>query len=120
MSASSFRESSPARFRLHHPEIEPRLFSFNNPQGACPTCDGLGTELRFEEALMVPDKTLSLRQGAIAPWAKTGNTSPYYTQTLDAICKHYKASMSHAVERAADEGAGCDPVRHGRGDHLHL
>ncbi len=75
-------------------EVEPRLFSFNNPFGACPSCDGLGTELRFEADLVVPDKTLSMRQGAIVPWAKTGSTSPYYTQTLDAICKHYKANMS--------------------------
>lgn len=78
------------------PEIEPRLFSFNSPQGACPTCDGLGTTLEFEEALIVPDPSLSLRQGAVSPWAKTGNTSPYYTQTLDAICRHYKASMAKA------------------------
>ncbi|MEM6615510.1 MAG: excinuclease ABC subunit UvrA, partial [Pseudomonadota bacterium] len=76
------------------PEIEPRLFSFNAPYGACPSCDGLGTELRFEPALVVPDPGLSLRNGAVAPWAKTGNTSPYYTQTLNAICKHYKASMT--------------------------
>ncbi len=76
------------------PEIEPRLFSFNSPQGACPTCDGLGTTLEFEAALVVPDPSLSLRQGAVAPWAKTGNTSPYYTQTLEAICRHYKTSMA--------------------------
>ena len=76
------------------PEIEPRLFSFNSPHGACPTCDGLGTTLEFEAALVVPDPSLSLRQGAVAPWAKTGNTSPYYTQTLEAITKHYKASMA--------------------------
>ncbi len=74
-------------------EIEPRLFSFNNPFGACPKCDGLGTELKFEPDLVVPDQTLSLRQGAILPWAKTGNTSPYYTQTLDALARHYKFSM---------------------------
>ncbi|MGE3874676.1 MAG: excinuclease ABC subunit UvrA [Parvibaculaceae bacterium] len=75
-------------------EIEPRLFSFNNPFGACPKCDGLGTELRFEPDLVVPDQTLSLRQGAILPWAKTGNTSPYYTQTLEALAKYYKFSMT--------------------------
>ncbi len=75
-------------------EIEPRLFSFNNPFGACPTCDGLGTELKFEAELVVPDPALSLRDGAIAPWAKTGATSPYYMQTLEALCKHYKASMT--------------------------
>ncbi len=75
-------------------EIEPRLFSFNNPFGACPACDGLGTELRFEPDLVVPDTNLSLRQGALVPWAKTGNTSPYYNQTLEAICRHYDASMA--------------------------
>ncbi len=75
-------------------EIEPRLFSFNNPFGACPKCDGLGTELKFEPELVVPDGTLSLRQGAILPWAKTGNTSPYYTQTLQSLAKHYKFAMT--------------------------
>ena len=75
-------------------EIEPRLFSFNNPFGACPKCDGLGTQLQFEAAMVVPDPSLSLRKGAIIPWARTGNTSPYYTQTLDALAKHYKVSMN--------------------------
>ncbi len=75
-------------------EIEPRLFSFNNPFGACPKCDGLGTELHFEPELVVPDSSLSLRDGAILPWAKTGNTSPYYNQTLEALAKHYKVSMT--------------------------
>ncbi|TMJ38615.1 MAG: excinuclease ABC subunit A, partial [Alphaproteobacteria bacterium] len=77
-------------------EIEPRLFSFNNPFGACPKCDGLGTQLRFEPDLVVPDPTLSLRDGAILPWSKTGNTSPYYTQTLEALAKYYKFSMTTA------------------------
>ena len=75
-------------------EIEPRLFSFNNPFGACPNCDGLGTELRFEADLVVPDTSLSMKDGAISAWARTGNTSPYYTQTLQAIAKHYGVSMS--------------------------
>ena len=75
-------------------EIEPRIFSFNNPFGACPACDGLGTELKFEPDMVVPDQNLSLREGAIAPWAKTGATSPYYTQTLEALAKHYKFSMT--------------------------
>jgi excinuclease ABC subunit A len=74
-------------------EIEPRLFSFNAPAGACPKCDGLGTELKFEPALTVPDASLSLRKGAVLPWARTGNTSPYYTQTLEAICNHFNVSM---------------------------
>jgi excinuclease ABC subunit A len=74
-------------------EIEPRLFSFNSPHGACPTCDGLGTGLQFEADLVVPDKAVSLRKGAVAPWARTGASTPYYFQTLDAICQHYGASM---------------------------
>ena len=80
-------------------EIEPRLFSFNAPAGACPKCDGLGTELRFEADLVVPDPTLSLEQGAVYPWAKTGSTSPYYEQTLEALAKHFKVSMSTPWEK---------------------
>ncbi|MEM7778257.1 MAG: excinuclease ABC subunit UvrA [Pseudomonadota bacterium] len=75
-------------------EVEPRLFSFNAPAGACPSCDGLGTELKFEPDLIVPDGSLSLRQGAIVPWAKTGATSPYYEQTLQALGRHYKFKMT--------------------------
>ena len=69
------------------PEIEPRLFSFNAPFGACPACDGLGVELFFDERLVVPDWNISLRDGAIAAWRKT--QSPYITQTIDALAKHY-------------------------------
>src|SRR5262249_5842709 len=75
-------------------EVEPRLFSFNAPAGACPKCDGLGTEMRFEAALVVPDDTLSLEEGAIYPWAKTGSSSPYYEQTLAALARQLKVSMS--------------------------
>ena len=75
-------------------EIEPRLFSFNNPFGACPACDGLGTELRFEADLVVPDTSLSLEKGAVLPWARTGNTSPYYAQTLKSIAKHFRVPMT--------------------------
>ncbi|MEZ5998311.1 MAG: excinuclease ABC subunit UvrA [Hyphomonas sp.] len=69
------------------PEIEPRLFSFNNPFGACPTCDGLGEQLKIDAGLVVPDKDLDLMNGAIAPWAK--GASPYQTQTLQALADHY-------------------------------
>ncbi|MEZ5884501.1 MAG: excinuclease ABC subunit UvrA [Paracoccaceae bacterium] len=69
------------------PEIEPRLFSFNAPFGACPVCDGLGVELFFDERLVVPDVTLTLAGGALAPWAKS--KSPYFTQTIDALSKQY-------------------------------
>ncbi|WP_417599412.1 excinuclease ABC subunit UvrA [Pararhodobacter oceanensis] len=70
------------------PEIEPRLFSFNAPYGACPQCDGLGVELFFDERLVVPDAMLRLEDGAIAPWRK-GKT-PYFLQTIEAIAKHYQ------------------------------
>jgi excinuclease ABC subunit A len=80
-------------------EIEPRLFSFNAPAGACPHCDGLGSEMRFEAALVVPDPTLSLKQGAVYPWAKTGSASPYYAQTLEALARHFKVSMSTPWEK---------------------
>jgi excinuclease ABC subunit A len=77
-------------------EIEPRLFSFNNPHGACPACDGLGTQLYFDPALIVPDESLTLRKGAIAPWSKT--SSPYYLQTLEALARHYKFSLNEPWE----------------------
>ena len=73
-------------------EIEPRLFSFNNPFGACPDCDGLGTEMYFDPALVVPDERKTLREGAIAPWAKT--SSPYYMQTLDSLARAYDFSTT--------------------------
>jgi excinuclease ABC subunit A len=75
-------------------EIEPRLFSFNNPYGACPACDGLGTELFFEPDLVVPDENLSLNRGAIAPWARTSSTSPYYQQTLESLARAYRQPMT--------------------------
>ena len=75
-------------------EIEPRLFSFNAPAGACPKCDGLGTELRFEPDLVVPEPERSLDDGAIAPWSRAGAASPYYAQSLEAIAKHYGVSVS--------------------------
>ncbi|MDW3221944.1 MAG: excinuclease ABC subunit UvrA [Paracoccaceae bacterium] len=70
------------------PEIEPRLFSFNAPFGACPECDGLGVELFFDERLVVPDQNLKIYDGALAPWRK--GKSPYFLQTIEAIAKHYK------------------------------
>lgn len=69
-------------------EIEPRLFSFNAPFGACPDCDGLGMELFFDERLVVPDQSLKVYDGALAPWRK--GKSPYFLQTIEAIAKHYQ------------------------------
>src|SRR6516165_6128535 len=73
-------------------EIEPRLFSFNAPQGACPACDGLGVKMFFDPEMVVPDDRLSLAEGAVAPWADS--SGQYYLQTLESIAKHYKVKMS--------------------------
>jgi excinuclease ABC subunit A len=92
------REGDPERFTFSEkfacpvsgftiPEIEPRLFSFNAPFGACPSCDGLGVELFFDERLVVPDQTLTLEDGALAPWRK--GKSPYFLQTIEAIANHF-------------------------------
>jgi excinuclease ABC subunit A len=83
-------------------EIEPRLFSFNSPFGACPGCDGLGVIEKFTEELVVPNEKLSLRQGAIAPWSDS--SSPYYTQTLDSLARHLGISLAtpwNELEKAA-------------------
>jgi excinuclease ABC subunit A len=73
-------------------EIEPRLFSFNSPYGACPTCDGLGTQMFFDPDLVVPDTSMSLIARAIAPWASS--QSKYYIQTLEGLANHYKFSLA--------------------------
>ena len=78
-------------------EIEPRLFSFNNPFGACPECAGLGVEQRIDAELIVPDARLTLRKGAIAPWAKS--TSPLYMQTLESLGRAYKFRLDVAFEK---------------------
>ena len=95
-------------------EIEPRLFSFNNPYGACPTCDGLGTKLYFDPALVVPDPSRSVAQGALAPWSKQANPAPYYTQTLDSLARHYGFSVNTPWADLADEVR--DAILYGSGD----
>ncbi|MGA0600873.1 excinuclease ABC subunit UvrA [Caulobacter sp. KR2-114] len=97
-------------------EIEPRLFSFNNPAGACPACDGLGMKLKFSADLVVPDKDKSLHKGAVSPWAK--GPSPLYTQTLQALSRHYGFSMDEPwwklPEKARDvvlNGSGADKIK---------
>lgn len=96
-------------------EIEPRLFSFNNPFGACPTCDGLGEKLYFDPELVVPDTSLSLNEGALAPWGKSN--SPYYAQTLESIAKHYKfktntpwKKLSKKVQEVLLHGSGSEEI----------
>ena len=70
-------------------EIEPRLFSFNAPQGACPACDGIGEKMLFDPQLVVPNEALTLKQGAVVPWAKSNPPSPYYMQVLASLAKAY-------------------------------
>jgi excinuclease ABC subunit A len=93
-------------------EIEPRLFSFNNPHGACPACDGLGTQLYFDPALIVPDETLTLRKGALSPWHKS--SSPFYLQTLEALARHYKFSINEPWEDLPKKVK--DIILHGSGE----
>src|ERR1700726_2707073 len=94
------------------PEIEPRLFSFNNPYGACPACGGLGVEQHIDEDLVIPDKELTLRKGAIAPWAKS--SSPYYIQTLTALGKFYKFTLDTKWKDLPKKTR--DAILHGSGE----
>jgi excinuclease ABC subunit A len=94
------------------PEIEPRLFSFNNPFGACPKCGGLGVEQHIDADLVIPDKERTLRKGAIAPWAKS--SSPYYTQTLSALGKHYKFTLDTKWKDLPKKSQ--DAILYGSGD----
>ncbi len=104
-------------------EIEPRLFSFNNPAGACPACDGLGSRRYVDESLVVPDEGLSMRRGAIAPWKNT--TAKYYQQTLRSLARHYEVEtdtpwreLPPEVRRAVLYGSGNEPVTMAYNDGL--
>ncbi len=97
------------------PEIEPRLFSFNNPHGACPNCDGLGEKLYIDENLVIPDPSLSIEDGAVEPWTK--NFAPYYMQALEAVCKHYKVKTTTPWNKLPEKireiilyGSGSDKI----------
>src|SRR4029079_7670161 len=97
-------------------EIEPRLFSFNNPFGACPECRGLGVEQHIDAELVIPDKNATLKKGAIAPWARS--SSPYYTQTLAALGKHYRFTLEtkwkdlpKKTQNAILYGSGDDDIK---------
>ncbi|WP_157018988.1 excinuclease ABC subunit UvrA [Mesorhizobium xinjiangense] len=95
------------------PEIEPRLFSFNNPFGACPACDGLGSLRDIDADLVVPDENRSLRDGAIAPWARS--TSPFYTQTLEALGKAYGFKIGDKWKDLPEEAR--QAILNGTGEH---
>ena len=97
-------------------EIEPRLFSFNNPFGACPKCGGLGVEQHIDADLVIPDKDATLRKGAIAPWSRS--SSPYYVQTLEALGKHYRFTLDakwktlpKKTQQAILYGSGEDEIK---------
>lgn len=97
-------------------ELEPRMFSFNSPFGACTDCDGLGTKLEVNPDLVVPDKSLTLEEGAIVAWQPT--SSQYYPKLLEAVCKHYKIKMNVPVEKLPIDqwnkimyGSGKDKIR---------
>ena len=98
------------------PEIEPRLFSFNNPFGACPSCDGLGTKLYIDPDLVVHDPRRSLAEGAVSPWSHS--SSQYYTQTLESIARHFRRSMHTAwqdlpekMRRTILHGSDGEPIK---------
>ena len=93
-------------------EIEPRLFSFNSPFGACKSCDGLGDELVFNAAAVIPDKTKPLSGGAIAPWENT--QSKYFLQTLSGLARHYKFNLNHAFEDLDEQVQNV--ILHGSGE----
>ena len=100
-------------------EIEPRLFSFNNPFGACPECDGLGTKQAIDPELIVPDEAMTLKAGAIAPWSKT--SSPYYLQTLEGLARHFRLQGHRPLAGSRRAREAGDPLRHRRGEgRLHL
>jgi len=105
------------------PEIEPRLFSFNNPFGACPKCGGIGHEQKIDPDMIVPDPKLTLRKGAVAPWAKS--SSPYYMQTLEALGRHYKFRMETPFEALPEKaqrvilyGSGDEEIRFAYDDNF--
>lgn len=95
-------------------ELEPRLFSFNSPFGACPTCDGLGMKLEVDADLVIPNQDLSLKENAVAPW--TPISSQYYPQLLEAVCTHYGIDMDVPVKDLPKHQL--DKVLYGSGDDL--
>ena len=95
-------------------EIEPRLFSFNNPFGACPSCDGLGVRMHFDPDLVVPDKTLTLADGAVAPWSNASPPSPYFLQALRGVAKIFKANVDTPWKKLPKKVR--DAILYGTGD----
>lgn len=98
-------------------ELEPRMFSFNSPFGACPKCDGLGTKLEVDESLVIPDWDVTLNEGAIVPWIPT--SSQYYPQLLKCVCDHYGIDMDTPVKNIPKDQM--DKILNGSGkDYIHF
>ena len=97
---------------ISYPELEPRLFSFNNPTGACPRCDGLGKKMVIDPELVVPDPSLSIRQGAIRPWQK--KTSIYFHQMLEALAEQFDFKLGTPFKKLPKKTQ--DILLHGSGD----
>lgn len=98
-------------------ELEPRMFSFNSPFGACPKCDGLGTKLEVDESLVIPDWDVTLNEGAIVPWIPT--SSQYYPQLLKCVCDHYGIDMDIPVKNIPKDQM--DKILNGSGkDYIHF
>ncbi|UCD11635.1 MAG: excinuclease ABC subunit UvrA [Nitrospinaceae bacterium] len=102
---------------ISYPELEPRLFSFNNPQGACPACDGLGSKMEIDPDLVVPEPRLSIREGAIKPWEK--KTSANFHQMLETLAKHFKFKLTTPFKQLPEKtrkvllmGAGDEPIKY--------
>jgi excinuclease ABC subunit A len=97
-------------------EIEPRTFSFNNPHGACPECTGLGTKLEIDPELVIPNRRLSLSQGAVQPWARTGISSPYYMHLLEGLAKQFGFRTTQPVDTLTE--AQLNALLYGSGSQL--
>ena len=102
---------------ISFPELEPRLFSFNSPHGACPSCDGLGTKMVIDPEIIVPDPSLSIREGAIQPWGK--RTSVNFHQMLESIAKHFKFKLNipfkalpKTIQNTLLYGAGNESIKY--------
>ena len=102
---------------IHLPELEPRIFSFNSPHGACPACTGLGTKLEIQADLVIPNRRLTLAQGAIKPWTRIAGNQTWYTKLLAAVAKRHGFSLDAPVDTMAKKAV--DIVLYGTGEEMY-
>ncbi|HTK05313.1 MAG TPA: excinuclease ABC subunit UvrA, partial [Candidatus Eisenbacteria bacterium] len=107
-----------AKCNIHLPELEPRIFSFNSPHGACPACTGLGTKLVVEPELVIPNPRLTLAQGAIKPWTRIAGNQQWYTKLLAAVAKTHGFSVDTPIEKL--EKRAVDIILYGTGEEKYL